>query len=180
MEMSFLLPAGPQDVVDRLREGRFNMAEARSPTSTRKLDDELSERGLGPTRQRAEGGPGASCRTFVAASSCAYNVSLQLLVAVQRARRHRRTGGFGPPPSRAHRVPRRRVLTPRPRQWARTRGRPHDTAVRWPPNGLVSQAMSASMSVVCLGLVRISLLWVPFGSAEKSPLTAQACAARGP
>ena len=49
MQTSFLLPAGPDDVVDRLQlEGRFSLAQARfTNIDVQKRINELSERGRG-------------------------------------------------------------------------------------------------------------------------------------
>lgn len=57
LETSFLLPAGPQDVVDRLRlEGRFSLAEARfTNLDVQKRINELSERGRADDNAAKEG-----------------------------------------------------------------------------------------------------------------------------
>jgi hypothetical protein len=57
METSFLLPAGPQDIVDRLRlEGRFNLAEARfTNLDVQRRINELSERGRADDNTAKEG-----------------------------------------------------------------------------------------------------------------------------
>ncbi len=57
METSFLLPAGPQDVVDRLRlDGRFSLAEARfTNLDVQKRINELSERGRADDNVLKEG-----------------------------------------------------------------------------------------------------------------------------
>jgi hypothetical protein len=57
METSFLLPAGPQDIVDRLQlEGRFNLAEARfTNLDVQRRINELSERGRADDNTAKEG-----------------------------------------------------------------------------------------------------------------------------
>src|SRR5688572_27716208 len=58
VETSFLLPAGAQDVVDRLRlDGRFSLAEARfTNLDVQKRINELSERGRADDNNAEEGG----------------------------------------------------------------------------------------------------------------------------